>query len=74
MNTYCFYTKDNFRQDVEASSPKSAWNKILSFPSFRERFTGSYGVYDKDGLIATGTIHGRFEPYQRQGQHINKEV
>jgi hypothetical protein len=33
-------------------------------PGLRERFTGSYGIYDKDGLIEIGTIHGRFDnPY-----------
>jgi hypothetical protein len=59
MNTYCFYTKDNFRQDVKGSTPESAFRHILAMPGFRERFTGAYGIYDKDGLIATGTIHGR---------------
>jgi hypothetical protein len=65
MKTYCFYTKDNFRQDVKASTPKSAWNKICSFPYFRDKFTGAYGIYNKDGLIVSGAIHGRFEPYKK---------
>lgn len=58
MKTYAFYTKNSFRQDVKASSPKSAWSKIQSLPEFRDQFTGSYGVYDKDGLIPTGKIDG----------------
>lgn len=63
MKTYCFYTTDGYRQDVKASTAQGAWNKINAnkinaMPNFRERFTGAYGVYDKDGLMATGAIHG----------------
>ena len=58
MKTYAFYTKDGFRQDVLASSPKSAWGKIQSLPMFRDKFTGSYGVYDSDGLMVTGKHDG----------------
>lgn len=58
MKTFCFYTKDGFRQDVKASTAISAWNKIQSLPGFREKFTGKFGIYDKDGLIPTGAVHG----------------
>lgn len=60
MKTFTFYTKDGFRQDVKASSARSAWNKINSLPNFRERFSGTWGQYDKDGLLPAGQVDGKF--------------
>lgn len=58
MKTYCFYTRDGFRQDVKASTAISAWNKIQSLPGFRDKFNGKFGIYNKEGLIETGRVDG----------------
>lgn len=65
MKTYCFYTTNNTRFDVKAATPASAWHKVKSIPHLFECATGSYGAYDSEGLIATGTIHGRFDKPER---------
>ena len=35
METFSFKTKDDFRVDVDASTPISAYNKLMSIPSIR---------------------------------------
>lgn len=52
MTTYAFLTKDSFRVDVEATSPRAAYRKLMSIPFFRHRITTAYIKYDKDGLAA----------------------
>tara|TARA_R110002126_G_scaffold178988_1_gene328032 strand:+ start:345 stop:533 length:189 start_codon:yes stop_codon:yes gene_type:complete len=47
MNTYSFQTKDDFRIDVKASTPKSAYNKLKSTSNL---ITKNYYQYDKDGF------------------------
>ena len=48
MKTYSFQTKDNFRIDVKATSPNSAYNKLKSIPSYANLITDYYYQYDKD--------------------------
>ena len=51
MKTFSFKTKDDFRVDVEASTPKSAYNKLMSIPSIRSMgITKEYLKYDRDGF------------------------
>jgi hypothetical protein len=49
MKTYAFQTKDNFRIDVKATSPKSAYNKLKSIPNYTDLITQYYYQYDNDG-------------------------
>lgn len=49
MKTYSFQTKDNFRIDVKATSPNSAFNKLKSIPNYADLITEYYFQYDKDG-------------------------
>ena len=52
-NTYAFITKDDFRIDVEASTPNSAYNKLNSIPHLRDKgITRNYYKYAKDGFVA----------------------
>jgi len=50
MKTYSFQTKDNFRIDVKATSPNSAFNKLKSIPNYADLITEYYYQYDKDGF------------------------
>ena len=50
MKTYSFQTNDNFRIDVKASTPNSAYNKLKSIPNYANRINRNYFEYDKDGL------------------------
>lgn len=50
MKTYAFQTKDNFRIDIKATSPKSAYNKLKSIPIYADLITEYYYQYDKDGF------------------------
>jgi hypothetical protein len=50
MKTYSFQTNDNFRIDVKASTPNSAYNKLKAIPNYANIINGNYFVYDKDGL------------------------
>lgn len=52
MNTYAFLTKDSFRIEVKASTPKAAYKKLLSIPHLAIKLTPSFIKYDKDGLAA----------------------
>ena len=53
MNTYSFKTKDNFRIDVEASTPQAGYNKIMSIPFLRMKgVTTEYIKYGNDGFGA----------------------
>jgi hypothetical protein len=49
MKTYAFQTKDNFRIDVKATNPNSAYNKLKSIPNYSDLITEYYYQYDKDG-------------------------
>ena len=56
-NTYAFLTKDNYRIDVEASTPNSAYNKLNCIPHLRNKgITRSYYKYSKDGFVANYDI------------------
>lgn len=49
MNTYSFRTEQNTRIDVEASTPRAGYNKLMSIPQLRMRgITKSYIQYDRD--------------------------
>ena len=50
MKTYSFQTKDNFRIDVKASTPNSAYNKLKAIPNYANKINRNYFEYDKDGL------------------------
>tara|TARA_R100000329_G_C7456994_1_gene160958 strand:+ start:108 stop:296 length:189 start_codon:yes stop_codon:yes gene_type:complete len=51
MPTYSFKTKDDFRVDVDASTPRSAYNKLMSIPLIRNMgITKQYLKYDKHGF------------------------
>jgi hypothetical protein len=56
MKTYFFLTKDSFRCEVKASSPKAGYNKLMAIPHLKESITKSFGEYDKDGLCAIDNI------------------
>ena len=49
MKTYAFQTKDNFRIDIKATTPQSAYNKLKSIPIYSDLITEYYFQYDKDG-------------------------
>lgn len=42
MRTYAFLTKDGFRVEVKASTPKSAYNKLMSVIHLSSKITKSY--------------------------------
>tara|TARA_R100001082_G_C4238962_1_gene106517 strand:- start:339 stop:524 length:186 start_codon:yes stop_codon:yes gene_type:complete len=51
MDTYSFKTENDFRVDVNASTPKSAFNKLMSIPIIKNMgITKEYIKYNKDGL------------------------
>lgn len=50
MRTYSFQTNDNFRIDVKASTPHSAYKKLLSIPNYANKINKNYFEYDKNGL------------------------
>ena len=51
MKTYSFKTEDNFRVDVKATTPKAAFNKLMSIPIIKNMgITKEYIKYNKDGL------------------------
>jgi len=52
MKTFAFLTKDSFRVEVKASTPRSAYNKLMSIPHLAEKTTKSYVVYDRDGFTS----------------------
>jgi len=56
MNNYAFKTKDNSRVEVIASTPKSAYNKLMSLPMFKDKVTKSYWKYSKSGIVAVYDI------------------
>ena len=57
MNIYAFITKDNFRVEVEASSPIAGYNKLKSIPYFKDKnITKSYYKYDSNGFAANYDI------------------
>lgn len=58
MKTFAFLTKDSFRIDVKASTPRAAYRKLLSIPHLAEKITPSYIQYDKDGLAALDAWRG----------------
>jgi|TARA_R100001530_G_scaffold133528_1_gene107024 hypothetical protein len=63
-NTYAFLTKDNFRIDVEASTPKSAYNKLNCIPHLRNKgITRHYYKYAKDGFVANYDVRYLREEY-----------
>jgi hypothetical protein len=49
MKTFSFQTKDNFRIDVKATTPNSAYNKLKSIPNYANLITEYYYQYDNDG-------------------------
>jgi len=52
MNTYAFLTNDSFRIEVKASTPKAAYNKLISISQFKNRVTRSWVKFNKDGLAS----------------------
>lgn len=58
MKTFSFMTKDSCRCEVKASSPKSAYRKLLSIPHLAQKITKSYIEYDKDGLASLDSWKG----------------
>jgi hypothetical protein len=50
--TYAFLTKDSSRCEVKASSPKSAYKKLMDIPHLAKRITTSYICFNKDGLAS----------------------
>ena len=53
MNNYAFITKDGWKVEVDASNPKSAYNKLNAIPYFRNRgITRLYYKFGKDGFVA----------------------
>ena len=51
METSSFKTRDDFRVDVDAATPRSAYNKLMSIPLIRSMgITKEYLKYDKDGI------------------------
>lgn len=52
MKTYAFLTKDSFRIEVKASTPKSAYNKLMSIIHLKDNVTKSFIKYSKDGLAS----------------------
>jgi len=51
MKTFSFKTEDDFRVDVSASTPKSAYNKLLSIPLIKTMgITKEYIKYNKEGF------------------------
>ena len=68
MKTYSFQTKDNFRIDVKATSPNSAYNKLKSIPSYANLITDYYYQYDKDGYYNFSLGWKKLEK-QQKGQN-----
>lgn len=52
MKTFAFLTKDSFRIEVKASTPKSAYRKLVSITHLKDKITKSYISYNKDGLAS----------------------
>jgi hypothetical protein len=52
MKTFSFRTKDCFRVDVLATTPRAGYNKLKAVPHLAEKITTSYLAYDKDGLAS----------------------
>jgi len=52
MNTYAFLTKDSFRVEVKASTPRAGYNKLMSIPHLAVKVTKSYIKYDRAGLAS----------------------
>jgi len=52
MKTYAFLTRKNFRVEVEASTPISAWHKLRSIPHLKEEVLPTYQEYSKNGLAS----------------------
>jgi hypothetical protein len=50
MNTFAFLTKDSFRIEVKATSPKAAYNKINSITHLKDKITKSFVQYNSSGL------------------------
>jgi hypothetical protein len=44
MKTYSFQTNDNFRIDVKASTPNSAYNKLKAIPNYANKINKNYGT------------------------------
>ena len=53
VGKYAFITKDGWKAEVDASNPKSAYNKLNAIPYFRTRgITRHYYKFGKDGFVA----------------------
>ena len=48
--TFAFITKDSFRCEVKASSPKAGYNKLMDIPHLAEKITKAYTSYNASGL------------------------
>ena len=57
MNNYAFITKDGYKVEVNASNPRSAYNKLNAIPYFRTKgITRHYYKFGKDGFVANYDI------------------